>query len=402
MTIKKSIPLPINLVFKKIALFIGVISTFGWTLKVFRHHFDFHPSDLLPLSLCFVLPFLLIKTLGIKVKTPSILAILIIPVLLITLLPLTRWFLSFTDYSWSLCYIVLLVSGVLLFSWRGQWTLLPISLIVVWSLPYAFDGNQGLYFDKLVSSESTRKAEIHQVSWKSEKWHYVNGRPEFSTVDQHMYFEPLVHPIMHLKPQGKVLLVGGDNQKALEEIRKFAQDVEWIAWDQERVGESTPQSIFQSLTSKEGHYSAIIIDLPDPTSMQLNEYYTSEFYSICFKALQENGLLVTQSLSPYSKSGLSKIIENTLRYTSFETLQYHNQVPTLGQWSWTIGAKSMNKVQLRSALSSIKPKVKTVWWNQEAMQMMLSGGKHQFFYSDHSDINSIESPLLHTALNATL
>ena len=402
MIIKKSIQLPLNLLLGRLALFIGAVSIFGWTLKVFRHHFDFHPSDLLPLALCFVVPFFLMRALGLKVRIPALLTATILNVLIIGLLPISRWLLSFSDYSWGLCYLTLLISGILLFSWGKSWRFLPLTLAVVWMLPFQFDSTQGLYFDRLVSSQSTRKAEIHEVSWKSEKWHYVNGKPEFSTVDQHLYFESLVHPILHLSTQGDVLLIGGDNKQALSEIRKFSHEVEWIPWDRERVRDKNHASILQSIAAMENRFSAIVIDLPDPVTLQLNEFYTQEFYSICRKALKEDGFLVTQSLSPYSKSGLSQIIENTLQSAGFHTVQYHNQVPTLGQWSWTLGAKSGSTSQVRTALSELRPRATTVWWNEEAMQMMLNQGKTQFFHKNDSSINTIEAPLLHVAMSSLL
>ena len=59
-------------------------------------------------------------------------------------------------------------------------------------------------------------------------------------------------------------------------------------------------------------YDVIIIDLPDPRSVELSRLYSQEFYSICKRRLRPNGFVITQAGSPYFATQAFNCINKTL------------------------------------------------------------------------------------------
>ena len=143
-------------------------------------------------------------------------------------------------------------------------------------------------------------------------------------------------------------------------------------------------------------YDIIIIDLPDPKSIELGRLYSFEFYKLCYKSLRANGLIVTQAGSPYFAARAFDCIDKTISAAGFSTVPIHNQVITLGEWGWILGAKSITKSQFKEALQSLDfAGVGTKWINNEAITLMTSFGKK--FANDPTDsieINTIHNPVL--------
>ncbi|MEL7145439.1 MAG: spermidine synthase, partial [Bacteroidota bacterium] len=133
----------------------------------------------------------------------------------------------------------------------------------------------------------------------------------------------------------------------------------------------------------------IVIDLPDPGNLVSNQYYTTEFYQLCHASLTKEGVLVSQTGSPYFATRAFYTIKATMEHAGFQTIPYHNQILTLGEWSWIIGTKGyLTRDVLMNADFDTGP---LRWLNREAMQMMMSFGK---VTSDTSNIkiNSLKDP----------
>ncbi len=75
----------------------------------------------------------------------------------------------------------------------------------------------------------------------------------------------------------------------------------------------------------------------------------------------------------------------------------HNQVVTLGEWGWVLGAKNISSKNLKAELQSLKfDSIETKWINNEAMSLITSFGK-DYFEADSSEIevNEIHNPVLY-------
>jgi len=255
---------------------------------------------------------------------------------------------------------------------------------------------------------------------KSDYWLFINGNQQLSTVDEIMYHEPLVHPLLKLYPNPKdILILGGGDGCAAREALKYDKvkkitlvdldpkmtklalehpvlsEINQHALENDRVT-IINQDGYTYLEKEKKYFDIIIIDLPDPKSIELGRLYSYEFYKLCHKVLRPNGLVITQAGSPYFAGRAFKCIDKTMEKAGFSTVPIHNQVITLGEWGWVLGSKSLSKTQFKIALINLEFEgIPTKWINHDAMKLMTSFGKD--FTSDQKDaieINTIHNPVL--------
>lgn len=281
-------------------------------------------------------------------------------------------------------------------------------------------GEEMRYKDRVIYSKQTKYQKLVITQSNSDFWLFINGNQQLSTVDEIMYHEPLVHPLLKLYPDPQdILILGGGDGCAAREILKYdgvknitlvdldlemtriatehpvLSEINQHAMEHEKV-EIINQDGYTFLENEDGYYDIIIIDLPDPKSIELGRLYSYEFYKLCYKSLRPNGLIVTQAGSPYFATRAYKCIDKTISEAGFATVPIHNQVITLGEWGWILGAKSLSKPQFKKALIQLDfQDIPTKWINKDAMTLMTSFGKDfTMGSSDSIEINTIHNPVL--------
>ena len=295
----------------------------------------------------------------------------------------------------------------------------PLIILVFLDEPDFFESQQH-YHDKVVLSEETRFQRIDVTEWKGEYWFYHDRINQFSSIDSWLYFEPFAHPAIQLVPsEAQVLIIGGENGMLLNELSQYQQaqvtllpvDPEYLEvaktdslFTRQNGGalsspglEIQDQEAFQWLNQHKAAYDLILVDVPDPIDVELNQYYSLEFYELCREALNTEGLLVTQSGSPYFATTAFQSIQLTMQKSGFHTTSYHNQVLTLGEWAWTLGSPVDSLITDRLKRLDFSS-VSTRWLNQEAMQMMLSFGK-PYVSSQQIEVNTIANPVIYRYYN---
>ena len=304
---------------------------------------------------------------------------------------------------------------------------LVVLILILGGLRYAqpiiFFGEQKRYTDQIIYAEQSRYQKIVITQWKGDYWLFLNGSQQLSTKDEEMYHEPLVHPVMQLSPTPyHILVMGGGDGAAVREILKYPEvkSVTLVDLDPAvtNLAKTHPvllelndssfydpkvkvlnQDAYTYMANTENYYDVVIIDLPDPRTLELGRLYSKEFYELCNKHLRPQGLLITQSGSPYFNGRAFECIKRSVQAGGFETVQIHNQVLTLGEWGWTIGAKHLSEKKLKSSLNSLKfDNIETAWINHESMQLLTSFGKQKFFFDpefEKADTNTIHNPVLY-------
>ena len=301
-----------------------------------------------------------------------------------------------------------------------------LCLGVIYCQPIIEWGEQKKYKDKVVYTEQTKYQKIVLTEWKDEHWLYLNGNLQFCSIDEAMYHEPLVHPVMQLAQRPKeVLILGGGDGCAVRELLKYSsiERIDLVDLDPSmtQLGKNNPilvqinegamnsnklhvynEDAYLFLTEKERRfYDVIIVDLPDPRSVELNRLYSHEFYSHCYRRLSSGGLLITQAGSPYFATKAYKCIEKTMTSANFKTIAMHNQVLSMGEWGWIVGVKT-NRATSDAILKRLQSLdfegINTKWITKEAMLLLTSFGKDNFFMKDNEDairINRIHDPVLY-------
>jgi spermidine synthase len=140
-------------------------------------------------------------------------------------------------------------------------------------------------------------------------------------------------------------------------------------------------------------YDLILVDLPDPNNVDINKLYTKEFYYLCRQRLTEKGVFITQSGSPYYATKAFYCIEKTMRAGGFFTLPLHNQILTLGEWSWIIGTEEELPLNALENLPEPPPTVK--WLTKGVIPALAKFGK-PLVDTTGIKINTIFTPKLYT------
>lgn len=308
-------------------------------------------------------------------------------------------------------------------AWRGPGLGLVAALgLLAFGLraaPKWTDGiERSLYDDPIVHAETTpyQRIVVTENRRLGETRLYLNGNLQFSSLDEPIYHEHLVHPAMHLAARRRhVLVLGGGDGLAVREIRKY-RDVERItlvdldpamirlarenpvlrrlngdAFGDARVSAVPPAGVVATgmrrpVMQPEGEAKkpgerpplrevakvevvtldadrflagvsepadVLIVDLPDPNSIELAKLYSREFYRKVRQALAKDGVMVVQATSPYHARETFLCIRRTIASAGFGTLATHDNVPSFGDWGWILASPGHDEKWLRGRLALI-------------------------------------------------
>jgi spermidine synthase len=248
---------------------------------------------------------------------------------------------------------------------------------------------QRLYDDPIVYQATTQYqhlvlTETAQARCGKEYRLYINGNTQFSSCDEMIYHENLVHPAMHLAAEHEnVVILGGGDGLALRDVLTYAPKQVTLlnreAFADARV--LTPETVGtvtqdgglftevllttgaidpetglpevehvadvrrmhidagKFLESFPGQYDVVIVDLPDPSSVEISRLYTRGFYQQLNQRLVSGGVAVVQSTSPIHAPEVYLEIGRTMEAAGFEVIAYHDNVPSFGEWGYWLGCK---------------------------------------------------------------
>ena len=327
---------------------------------------------------------------------------------------------KFIVYSASAIYLIMVWFQIsrskALFRFVLSISIIALVLSYQFSEPPIIYESQKKYHDKVIFSHTTPFQKIDVTSWKGHHWFYQNNINQFSSIDEWLYSEPMVHPAMSIiEKLNTILVIGGENGIILKEILKYGRNIniEMLALDTAYLRIASTNRLFTGtnknalsdprvkfeygnpfgfLVHQADKYDLIFVDVPDPTDIEVNQYYTKEFYELCNQSLKPHGIIVTQAGSPYFATKAFYAIRKAMEAGGFNTIPYHNQILTLGEWGWHMGSKSSTSPELkRTLLSADFSKINSTWISGEAMQMMLSFGKPQD-ETDMVEVNTLKNP----------
>ncbi|HIP75800.1 MAG TPA: polyamine aminopropyltransferase, partial [Psychromonas hadalis] len=259
---------------------------------------------------------------------------------------------------------------------------------------------------------------------------YINGRLQFSSLDEQIYHEFLVHPAMQTSNQhDNVLIIGGGDGLALREVLKWnPKSVTLIDLDPklvslfqfpdkqlpkvlaEKVKQLTQNSFndprvtaihddafiaIDKLLQEKQTFNTIIVDLPDPSHPDLNKMYSVNFYYRLNNLLNGDGAIVIQSTSPFHAKNAFISIAKTVKKAQFAQVeQYHQNVPSFGEWGWTIAVKKGAPVSER--LAEVKKiGVETRWATMDLLRSSFVFNKGFYEHKDKVKINYLGSNQLY-------
>ena len=212
---------------------------------------------------------------------------------------------------------------------------------------------------------------------------YINGRIQFASNDEHIYHAMLTYPALAASArQEKILIIGGGDGLALRDVLRWQpKSVTLLDLDEDLVRlfrDEAPGSMdnarlievnnrafsdprvetrfgdafltVDALLKSERVFDTIIVDLPDPSHPDLNKLYSARFYAKLSALLAGDGAMAVQSTSPYHAKNTFISIGKTIRHSGFYRVeQYHTNVPSFGEWGWTIAVKNGKSARQRIA-----------------------------------------------------
>ncbi len=273
-----------------------------------------------------------------------------------------------------------------------------LSLFFFFSEPLQRNIEQQFFRDPIVASITTRYQHITITAYREQFALYINGHLQFSSTDEYIYHETLVHPAMMISEKPKnVLVLGGGDGLALREILKYPEvarvdlvdidpEITLLArthptlvalnknafqnarvvvyphsavkplqkkqeisiynqnglnpWDTERFPVGQSVQLFHldaDLFVQEVQtqkYDVIFLDFPDPQVIETAKLFSVEFYYHVRKLLKPQGIIAIQSGSPSMTQKVFACIGKTLQSAGLDSLPYHVYVPSLGDWGF--------------------------------------------------------------------
>jgi len=322
--------------------------------------------------------------------------------------------------------------------------------------PVWTDGiERSLYDEPIVHAETTpyQRIVVTQDRKLDDTRLYLNGNLQFSSLDEAIYHEHLVHPAMLLAARrSRVLILGGGDGLALREVLKYPEvrevtlvdlDPAMIrlakqlptlralnggAFDDARVTSQLPAGLTnlgfrrpvrqfvretapgqppvtqevarvevftvdadRFLRAPGGNWDVLIVDLPDPNSVELAKLYSREFYRKARGALAPGGVMVVQATSPYHARETFLCVKRTVEAAGFATVPTHDNVPSFGDWGWLLASPDRDLRPRLAALPEIP--IATRYLTLDVLQRATAFGRDAL-KSNHQDVSTLMRPIV--------
>lgn len=196
---------------------------------------------------------------------------------------------------------------------------------------------------------------------------FLEGTFQTTERDEFFYHEMISHvPLLsHPQPESVLIIGGGDGGTLREILRhKYVKEALLVEIDRDVVDASKQFLPFyksfeqdsrfrieitdgiKHIKKQTGRYDVIIIDSTDPVG-PAQGLFSESFYIDCYNALKEDGILVTQSESPFLHLHLIRDIKQAMEKVFPICMVYTAPVPTYpsGYWSFTTGSKKHDPSQ---------------------------------------------------------
>ncbi len=248
-------------------------------------------------------------------------------------------------------------------------------LIILGSRISAFAQHK-LYFDQVIwEKDSPYQRLVVTNEWgRRDLRLFIDGHLQFSELDEHRYHEMLVHSTLaHRGQRENILVLGGGDGLAAREILKYddVKRIDLVDLDPEMTKLGLEFAPLRKLNEDALHdpkvniynmdaflfvketdikYDRVIIDMPDPHNEALSKLYSVEFYAMIGKVMTDEGILISQSSSPYFANQTFWCVGETLKAVFPEVMPLQASIPSFGVWGFQLASKSERDLSLTEDL----------------------------------------------------
>jgi spermidine synthase len=207
--------------------------------------------------------------------------------------------------------LLILVSLALIISLKRYLLFFMAFLSIALFFAFAFEKKFELstlynqYGLNIVSYQESPYGRIVLTKEKEEYTFWESGTPTFSAFNIMAAEEKVHYPLCQLDTVDDVLLVSGGMGETLGEILKYSPGhIDYVELDPALINVASqfgllsphahvtiiPADGRRYITDSNKRYSAIILDLPEPDTFQINRFYTSEFFARIKRILKGDGI----------------------------------------------------------------------------------------------------------------
>ena len=256
---------------------------------------------------------------------------------------------------------------------------------------------QHLYFDQVIWKKDTpyQSLTMTQSYGNNDLRLFIDGHLQFSESDEHRYHEMLVHSALAPSgPRENVLVLGGGDGLAVREILKYSDvaHIDLVDLDPAMtdLGSKFPPLValnkdalsddrvtvynmdaFNFIKDATLTYDRVIIDMPDPHNEAISKLYAVEFYAMISRKMTQDGIVISQSSSPYFARNAFWCVGNTLTEIFPETRALQVTTPSFGVWGFQVASKSAGRLDDVFEFDGVK----TRFWTPQVAQAAKVFGK---------------------------
>ena len=212
----------------------------------------------------------------------------------------------------SMLIILGIINLVILFAvLRRKYLIIPLIIFLIMT-PFAKKFFQQFYAEKyspqeLIISRDSKYGRLDVTKSQAQQNYYWNGEL-FAHTDNELYAQQMVNFVMLQNPDArKILLIGGLLRGYIPEITKYERinRIDCLEMDKNIIALAPRHTDVQYIQDDPIHYlrtspniyDIIFIDVPDPSSLLLNRYYTLQFFKLAKNHFSENSSIIAITLS---------------------------------------------------------------------------------------------------------
>lgn len=222
-----------------------------------------------------------------------------------------------------------------------------------------------LYYDQVIWRKQThyQTLVVTNTQPRGDLRLFIDGHIQFSQTDEHRYHEALVHPAMSFPGRTeRILVMGGGDGLAIRELLKHGgvKQIDLVDIDPEmtRIARefaplvrlnkqalSDPRvyvhnvDAFVYINQPGPLYDRVILDFPDPHNEAISKLYSEEFYTMLARRMSPDGVVVTQSSSPFFARRTFWAINTTMNKVFGNVIAYQLPIPSFGIWGFNMASK---------------------------------------------------------------
>ncbi|MBC8382639.1 MAG: hypothetical protein H8E22_02290 [Candidatus Cloacimonetes bacterium] len=260
---------------------------------------------------------------------------------------------------------------------RKKYLIIPLIIFLI-MIPFIEKLFKQFYAEKyspqeLILSRDSKYGRLDVTKSQAQQNYYWNGEL-FAHTDNELYAQQMVNFVMLQNPEArKILLIGGLLRGYIPEITKYERikRIDCLEMD-ENIIAIAPQhpdvhyiqdDPIHYLRTSSDTYEIIFVDVPDPSSLLLNRFYTLQFFELAKKHFSSSSAVLAITLSSGTNFMTPELVQlNASVWKTFsKVFHYSIIIPSIK--NIYIGSEESNITNDVEELQQRAQNYQSIWFN---------------------------------------